>query len=53
MAQLAETVVVVKVSRLLRDNEPQVKETALIEQLEEVVQALAGEGALVEIITDE
>ena len=53
MAKLQEEVLVIKVSRLLKDHE---QETVMIDaaslaSLEAVVQELAGAGALVEIET--
>lgn len=55
MAKIAETVFVVKASKLLKDNEPdrEILDTETMTQIEEVVQQLAGEGTLVEIIKDQ
>jgi hypothetical protein len=53
MAKLQEEVLVIKISRLLKDNEQEsiiIDATSLV-SLEAVVQELAGVGALVEIQT--
>jgi hypothetical protein len=54
MAKLNESMFVVKVSELLKDNEHpgEILDQATLAQLEAVVQELAGPGKLVEIITD-
>jgi len=53
MAKLQEEIVVIKVSRLLKDseNESVILDQDLLTNLETVVQELAGAGALVEIAT--
>jgi hypothetical protein len=53
MAKLQEEVLVVKISRLLKDNEQEsvIIDAASLVSLEAVVQELAGAGALVEIQT--
>tara|TARA_B100000900_G_scaffold241186_1_gene205088 strand:- start:12 stop:176 length:165 start_codon:yes stop_codon:yes gene_type:complete len=54
MAKIAETAFVVKASKLLRDNEPDqpILEEEMIQQIQAVIQELAGEGTLVEIIKE-
>ena len=53
MAKLQEEVLVIKVSRLLKDNEQEnvIIDAASLISLEAVVQELAGANALVEIAT--
>jgi hypothetical protein len=55
MAKIQEEIIVVKVSRLLRDSdqssEPILNDQA-VENLEVVIQELAGENVLVEIIRE-
>lgn len=54
MAKIAETVFVVKASKLLRDSDEDhdiIDQDTLV-QLEAVIQELAGEGTLVEIIKE-
>ncbi len=53
MAKLQEEVLVVKISRLLKDSEQEsvIIDAASLVSLEAVVQELAGAGALVEIQT--
>jgi len=56
MAQLSESVAVVKVSRLVKDNEvcKNLLDEDMIAQLEAVIQELVGDDrALVEVILDE
>ncbi len=54
MAKIAETAFVVKASKLLRDNDPDqpILDNEMINQIEAVIQELAGEGTLVEIIKE-
>ena len=54
MAKIAETAFVVKASKLLRDNDPDqpILDEETIRQVEEVIQQLAGEGTLVELIRE-
>ncbi len=54
MAQIAESTVIIKASRLVRDNEQVTAplDEALLDQLSAIVQELAGEGTLVEIIKE-
>ena len=51
MAKLHEEVIVVKVSKLLKDNdsEPVILDTDTVTSIEAVIQELAGAGALVEV----
>lgn len=51
MAKLHEEIIVVKVSKLLKDNdtEPNILDNETIGSIEAVVQELAGAGTLVEI----
>lgn len=51
MAKLHEEVIVVKVSKLLKDtdNTPVILDTDIVTSIEAVVQELAGAGTLVEI----
>lgn len=55
MAKLNETVLVIKVSELLRDDQPltQVLAPDMYEQIQLVLEELAGPGKLVELITEE
>lgn len=56
MAKIAETVFVVKASKLLKDSDPDFNDVLtqeLIAQLEAVIQELAGADTLVEIIKDQ
>lgn len=54
MAKIAETIVVVKASKLLRDGDSDVEilDDETLSQVEAVIQELAGEGTLVEIIKE-
>lgn len=54
MAKIAETAFVVKASKLLRDQDPDtpILDAETIAQIEAVIQELAGEGTLVEIIKE-
>ena len=54
MAKIAETTVVIKASRLVRDDEQAIAplDESLLNQLSAIVQELAGEGTLVEIIKE-
>jgi hypothetical protein len=54
MAKLHEEIIVVKVSKLLKDNEPAspIIGTETVASLEAVIQELAGQGVLVEIATE-
>lgn len=54
MAKIAETAFVVKASKLLRDQDPDtpILDADTIVQIEAVIQELAGEGTLVEIIKE-
>ena len=54
MAQIAESTIVIKASRLVRDNEQATGplDDPIIEQLTAIVQELTGEGTLVEIIKE-
>ena len=55
MARIAETIFVVKASKLLKDSDPEVNEVLnqdTIAQLEAVIQELAGADTLVEIIKE-
>jgi hypothetical protein len=54
MAKIAETAFVVKASKLLRDQDPDtpILDADTISQIEAVIQELAGEGTLVEIIKE-
>lgn len=55
MAKIAESVIVIKASRLLKDSDSatEVLNEETIAALEAVVEELAGEGVLVEIATIE
>jgi hypothetical protein len=52
MAKLNEDAVIIKVSELLRDDQPSavILDTELIGQLEEVIQQLVGDKCMVEIV---
>ena len=54
MAKLNEQVLVIKVSELLKDNQPAntILSTEIIGQLEQVIAELAGAGKVVEILQD-
>jgi len=54
MAKIAESTVVIKASRLVRDDEQILAplDEGLLDQLSAIVQELAGEGTLVEIIKE-
>ncbi len=54
MAKLNETVIVVKVSKLLRDSDTpgELLSSEVISQLEEVIKELAGGNVLVEVDKD-
>ena len=54
MAKIAETVFVVKASKLLKDSDAEqpVIDSDILAQIEAVIQELAGEGTLVEIIKE-
>jgi hypothetical protein len=54
MAKLNETMFVVKVSELLKDNQPEqpIFDQDTINSIEQVIQELAGAGKLVEIIKE-
>ena len=54
MAKIAETTVVIKASRLVRDDEQILAplDEGPLDQLSAIVQELAGEGTLVEIIKE-
>lgn len=54
MAKLNESMIVVKVSELLKDNQDatQILDTDTINSIEQVVQELVGPGKLVEIIKE-
>tara|TARA_Y100000389_G_C17470584_1_gene530200 strand:+ start:7584 stop:7748 length:165 start_codon:yes stop_codon:yes gene_type:complete len=54
MAQIAESTVVIKASRLVRDDQQVTAplDDSLLDQLSAIVQELAGEGTLVEIIKE-
>jgi hypothetical protein len=54
MAKLHEELIVVKVSKLLKDNEPvsPIMSAETVTSLEAVIQELAGQGVLVEIATE-
>lgn len=51
MAKLHEEIIVVKVSKLLKDNdtEPTILDNEVISSIDAVIQELAGAGTLVEI----
>jgi hypothetical protein len=55
MAKIQEEIIVVKVSKLLRDTEPgtPIMGTDAVASLEAVIQELAGANALVELATGE
>ena len=55
MAKLNEQMLVIKVSELLRDNQPanEILNADIIGQLEQVIAELAGAGKVVEIIQEE
>jgi len=52
MAKINEFAVAIKVSKLLKDNDPitPIMDNETIEQLVAIIQELSGEGALVELI---
>jgi hypothetical protein len=52
MAKLNEDAVIIKVSELLRDDQPAavILDSELLEQLEQVIQQLVGEKCMVEIV---
>lgn len=52
MAKINEFAVAIKVSKLLKDNDPitPIMDNETIEQLVAIIQELSGEGALVEMI---
>jgi hypothetical protein len=52
MAKLNEDAVLIKVSELLRDDQPEsvILDSELIDQLEQVIQQLVGEKCMVEIV---
>ena len=54
MAKLHEEIIVVKVSKLLKDNESvsPIMDTETVASLEAVIQELTGQGVLVEIATE-
>lgn len=55
MAKIQEEIVVIKVSRLLRDQDQadnKILGTESLESLEVVIQELAGQGTLIEIATE-
>lgn len=54
MAKLHEEIIVVKVSKLLKDSEQpgQIMSPEIVTSLEAVIQELAGTGVLVEIATE-
>jgi len=54
MAKLHEEIIVVKVSKLLKDNEPAspIMGAETMVSLEAVIQELAGQGVLVEIASE-
>jgi len=54
MAKLNESMIVVKVSELLKDNQDatQILDTDTINSIEQIVQELVGPGKLVEIIKE-
>ena len=54
MAKLNESMIVVKVSELLKDNQPAhpIFDDETINSIEQVIQELAGAGKLVEIIKE-
>jgi hypothetical protein len=54
MAKLVESMVVIKVSELVKDDAEEINpmDNEVLEQLEAVVQELVGEGKLVELIKE-
>lgn len=55
MAKIAETMFVVKASKLLKDSDPEgldVIQPEVMKQLEDIIQELAGADTLVEIIKE-